>query len=403
MKSSTFAKIFLTLALFLTPVFVGADVANPNLSGWAWSSNIGWISFNASNQNDSKHYGVNFDTNSSTFTGHAWSPNIGWISFDQLTGFPTSGADSMSDTSADSSTGNFPLYGWARALAYGDGWDGWISLSGTGYGITFDGTYFDGYAWGDSVLGWIDFSPPCPNIECGVRISDYGNIVFDIKSGGQSLANKTDVPYLTAPTYEWTITDSPSANCSLSKTSAGGTAFSTINNIASTGSTVGNSLTNAAYNFQLACTNPNVTKEVSFTVAPQAPGFSLSGPEEVRIQFLTPNAANSETIAMFVDTVGGFSEDVTLSLDSFPSLADTTFLYSFDSGVSYSASPTKKISHPYSSGIGFSVKVTRAPGAPAFLADKHSVRLVGTSPGMTTAYKVIKITPAVALPAYEEL
>jgi len=36
-------------------------------------------------------------------------------------------------------------------------WDGWISLSGTGYGVKLDGTT-PSFAWGSDILGWIDFS-----------------------------------------------------------------------------------------------------------------------------------------------------------------------------------------------------------------------------------------------------
>jgi hypothetical protein len=40
-----------------------------------------------------------------------------------------------------------------------DGWDGWISLNGDNYGVSFSSVTqrFSGYAWGSDVVGWINF------------------------------------------------------------------------------------------------------------------------------------------------------------------------------------------------------------------------------------------------------
>ncbi|HEY4517283.1 MAG TPA: hypothetical protein VJI74_00115, partial [Candidatus Paceibacterota bacterium] len=123
-----------------------------NMYGFAWSSNIGWISFNCTDilvsLGDCSHdYGVKKDINS-IITGYAWSPNIGWIKFPS-----TSGADSMSGclyggcyvqmNQQTYQSGGNGLRGWARACAVfqsgcsgalkssGElgGWDGWISFS----------------------------------------------------------------------------------------------------------------------------------------------------------------------------------------------------------------------------------------------------------------------------------
>ncbi len=66
-----------------------------NLSGWAWSDNIGWISFNSTTDGSLVNYGVAInETNKTTngtgdFSGYAWSDNIGWISFNRVdTGNP---------------------------------------------------------------------------------------------------------------------------------------------------------------------------------------------------------------------------------------------------------------------------------------------------------------------------
>ncbi len=61
--------------------FVSND-GNGNLAGWAWSSNIGWISFNCSNRGTcgTVPYAVTIDS-SGIFSGWAWNDVIGWISF----------------------------------------------------------------------------------------------------------------------------------------------------------------------------------------------------------------------------------------------------------------------------------------------------------------------------------
>jgi hypothetical protein len=167
----SFLKSFLKIIFVLVfgvfcfaPFMVSANSTH-NMSGYAWSSNIGWISFNCTNDEGSScvKYGVNKDA-TGYLTGYAWSPNIGWIQFGGLSGWPTG-----SGTTADNAkvTGS-NLTGWAKAISGGDGgsgWDGWIALSGTGYGITLDSTSSTPStcpstecAWGSEVMGWIDFS-----------------------------------------------------------------------------------------------------------------------------------------------------------------------------------------------------------------------------------------------------
>lgn len=125
------------------------------LSGYAWSSNIGWISFAGGN------YSVQINP-SGTLTGYAWSSNIGWIQFGGLTGCPSGTCAATVDVDANE------LMGWARALNYGSGWDGWISLNclnsagcvSSDYGVTMTsgGAFNSSYAWGDMVIGWTNFS-----------------------------------------------------------------------------------------------------------------------------------------------------------------------------------------------------------------------------------------------------
>jgi hypothetical protein len=46
-----------------------------NLSGYAWSTNAGWIKF------DPTHGGVTIDSATGRFDGYAWGENVGWIHF----------------------------------------------------------------------------------------------------------------------------------------------------------------------------------------------------------------------------------------------------------------------------------------------------------------------------------
>jgi hypothetical protein len=182
-KPITFLLInFFLLFHFLISGRVIAGTGD-NVSGWAWSENVGWISFNCYNDYNGdgiledhcsgSNYGVNLNPLTKVFSGYAWSENIGWISFNRSeTGAPPSN-DPCPDGSCiakfDPSTNK--VYGWARALAGGTpgsgGWDGWISLrnDSKNYGVWLDTSTspqeFRGWAWSDMVIGWISFN--CKN------------------------------------------------------------------------------------------------------------------------------------------------------------------------------------------------------------------------------------------------
>lgn len=131
-----------------------ASLAGP-LYGYAWSDTIGWVSFNCADTNSCSkvNYSVQLDA-SGNVTGYAWSDNIGWVqAYSSDSGCP--------QTPCRAQLVSGKLQGWMKALAAdGRGWDGWISLSGSNYGPTFNNTTgsFSGYAWGSDVVGWLDFS-----------------------------------------------------------------------------------------------------------------------------------------------------------------------------------------------------------------------------------------------------
>jgi len=169
-------------ALLMFPHTVRAS-ASQNVSGWAWSENMGWISFNNTSGGGAVDYGVNVDTTTGIFSGYAWSENIGWISFNRAdTGVPPTAPYNGSEAYvAKMDLGSFQITGWARALAQDLGWDGWIKFAGTAqdgssYGVTIDDDTgeFTGFAFGGDVLGWISFN--CANT------NSCGTVSYSVKS-----------------------------------------------------------------------------------------------------------------------------------------------------------------------------------------------------------------------------
>lgn len=165
--------------LFTAPRHVSSQSGSMSVTGYAWSDMIGWIGLS----------GLSID-GSGNVTGYAWSDNIGWIKFGGLSGFPTGSGTSAQNVQL---TGN-NLIGWARACAgtapgdcssmtsRTDGWDGWISLSGSGYGPTVSNGLFSGYAWGDTNVGWVDFE---------YASTTYGTCSLSYSCSGQQI-QRTD-------------------------------------------------------------------------------------------------------------------------------------------------------------------------------------------------------------------
>ncbi len=387
-------SILLCFLAFLgaLPSFAFAGTQD-NMSGYAWSDTIGWVSFNCTNDSTCGvvDYGVNKNADG-TLTGYAWSQSVGWIQFGGLSGFPNGSGTQSSNAILNGNN----LQGWIRAVANGNGWDGWISLSGSGYGVTLSGTTYTGYAWGSDVVGWLSFDAAGTN-----AVKQTSDAAFDVQSGGATLSGNGAVPYGTVPTFTWSLTNMPGgASCSLSKTTAGGTAFTSISGIVANGTTTGSGLTNASYTYQFTCStggNTLVTKTVSFTVAPQPPGFSLGSSDIAKIQFLNSGSSDSEQKTIFVSAVGGFSNPVTISITGYPTPpASTTFSYSLG-GSAFSSSPAPVvISSPYSSGTTLKIRVSRKITSP------YTVTLTGTASGATSATKDIVITPTSFSPLFEE-
>lgn len=152
--------------LLVAPVPASSQTTTP-LTGYAWSDLIGWISVNCSNTGScgTADYAVSIDA-SGNLAGYAWSDSIGWIKFGGLSSFP-SGSGTLAQNAGFSGGA---LKGWVRACegtsagdcssmtTRADGWDGWIALSGTGYGPSLNSGKLTGYSWGGEAIGWISWS-----------------------------------------------------------------------------------------------------------------------------------------------------------------------------------------------------------------------------------------------------
>ena len=90
------------------------------------------------------------------------------------------------------------------------------------YGVTLSGTTFSGYAWGNSVVGWLSFYGTSPSY--GVQLS--GTASLDAQNPqGSSIVGQT-IPWNTSVYLPYTLTNLPGGTtCTLSKTSSGGTPF----------------------------------------------------------------------------------------------------------------------------------------------------------------------------------
>ncbi len=181
----SFAIVYYEFVLSPNIKIIKADSSN-NINGYAWSPNIGWVSFNCTNDDScaTSNYGVSLNSDTGYFSGYAWSPNIGWISFNETnppdnysfnTSCKTSGCNSSNNCTACYNSGSENVHGWAKILSLGD--NGWIKFHDTwtnGVSIDSDTGSLIGWAWNgnsdDSGIGWLSFS--CAN-DNSCATSDY--------------------------------------------------------------------------------------------------------------------------------------------------------------------------------------------------------------------------------------
>ena len=159
------AKLSLATLIIIMSALVAASLISPQkalsqgagvaIYGWAWSDTVGWIDLNCVNTGvcATRNFGLNV-LSDGTVQGYAWSDDVGWITV-ATSGCPTNPCSSSMSTTT--------WTGWLKAIAASSTpqngkWDGMISLNGATWGVTKSNSALSGYAWGDSVMGWIDFS-----------------------------------------------------------------------------------------------------------------------------------------------------------------------------------------------------------------------------------------------------
>lgn len=217
------------------PNGTGGSCKRPNVFGWAWSSNVGWIKMNNCDANtdgtakidtcSGPDYGMNIDDNVSSaieprkLSGYAWNNRIGWIKFGNSLGVApvVGGVQSVSsmtlNNASDNAVGTFS--GWARKVVgsacsetpslYCSFFDGWLSFAGANYlsgntngtgGVTYDKSTgrIVGSAWGGPVLGWVKFGDNTnawPKVTYGVSTQafSYSLFVFDFTPDFHIFAN----------------------------------------------------------------------------------------------------------------------------------------------------------------------------------------------------------------------
>ncbi len=191
-----------------------------NVSGWAWSGTIGWISMNCTNLGTcgTVNYGATItqnltDTDRGDLSGWGWSETMGWICFGKTCGGTT--PDGLAPYAQYRQTYNGfgdQIWGWAKV--YNLGANGWVSLNcGNTPSLCAASNYYvalspatgaftkglsnDHWAWGGmndgTGIGWTDFSavattwapsivcpaPPAPQTGSCAPYTAYGRCEYD--------------------------------------------------------------------------------------------------------------------------------------------------------------------------------------------------------------------------------
>jgi hypothetical protein len=162
--------------------------------------------------------GVTYNPATGDFSGYAWSDNIGWVSFNRAdTGNPPAAPNNSGSgpiAKYDLSTGN--ITGWMRVLSVCDsvpcatsgagsnsgGWDGWIRFCDSTMANCNASNQIahlnpatgslSGWAWSDSVVGWLMLGSNSNNPPTATNL------------------NYAEPDYCTLPpigTFSWTFSD----------------------------------------------------------------------------------------------------------------------------------------------------------------------------------------------------
>ena len=236
-----FTALFISLIIIVL-VYKNNDRAQAasgdNVSGFAWSENFGWISFNSTEcdidgngfidgngidddldcggDNSSTlivDYGAKVDVATGQMSGFAWSPNIGWIYFGDSNNIPEAllaEAPTIAgytkewpiihkgSTIAEQLNPIKTVTGWAKILTLEN--DGWMKMMGAsipggdpyGVAIDMDTGFFSGWSWNATSTygvgaGWVSYNSDNCDID-GNGFIDGNGIDDDLDCGGDNAA-----------------------------------------------------------------------------------------------------------------------------------------------------------------------------------------------------------------------
>ncbi|MBI5787089.1 MAG: hypothetical protein HY446_00870 [Candidatus Niyogibacteria bacterium] len=394
--------------------FAGAE---HNLSGWAWSENIGWISFNSA-EGGGSNYGVSVASNG-RLSGYAWSENIGWITFNQndLNGCPSG----QCRAEFDEDTGQ--VTGWARALSNGGGWDGWISLSGSNYGVSVNQCSWSGWAWGSDVVGWISFNSADYGSGASYSVSGSGdactlfsgNLSASPSSGYAPLATTLSAGVSGGSgtinyTFWWNCTNSSdsvsvaTSACGDPTNSSIGAKFDGISETSKNADHVYSSV--GSYTAKVIIERGSRRDEVRIAVDVQTPpaDFSLTSSGNIETLITSAPLATSTEAVISVAPLYGFNSQVTLSVESVsPDLPGAIYHFRRNSNGQeasspLSPSPTMTLnSSQFSSGADFWVRIPRETAL-----QEYVIRLKGEGDGKTR-YVDVRLNATIVSPDFIEI
>ena len=305
----SFGVLMLSITALFTVVnksFVHAQAVTPVISGYLWSDKIGWISTNCENNNtcSASNYKVSFNSGSGLLSGYAWNDMLEWITFDSanLSGCPSG------TCTATMSIATGALTGWARACIVFQsgcsgalrasnelgGFDGWISLSGSGYQLSAaftpsawpsnPSTTNTGYAWGGDLINWIQ-----GHIYQGAP-SDFAPVI-------NLSASSTSITSGQSTTLTWTVSGDADGNCPKTATT---TSTTWTGDVTCNGSMVVSPNATTTYEMSASNTISTRSRTVKVIVLPATPSILLD------VSNTRPTAGSSVTLTWTVsgDTDG---------------------------------------------------------------------------------------------------
>lgn len=291
------------------------------VSGYAWSDNIGWIDFWSSVSNiwgETGHIGF--------FRDYAWSDNIGWIKLNPTLSFPGISKVNIRDDNGD---GIGEVTGWIRACAGAENidcsgnvnpnsgrWDGWIKMDGVF--VDLETGKFSGFAWGSDVVGWISFNSEDSGsaYEYHVQKEIINNLPINLKANGYT--SGTTINSGEQATISWALEPEDATKCypSLGDLNWPSQIININNQLPSGTYTTPFLSSNTTY--QLKCVGILGWGMESVNIGIVQPGFSLSLSTSTikAIIFGKTLSANSSTTTITVNSTGGYTGQVQLSVSS---------------------------------------------------------------------------------------